>query len=116
MRVSPASGRPLATPNQDIVLGCHFLTKDRSDDRPDDKLRTYYGPAEVRAAYDNGVVDLHEHIRVVLPVPKENDANVRVIREEIAYQGLSVIIARRACVTYAKVIKLHRRERAAADA
>src|SRR5512139_2132264 len=48
--LSPAHGRPLATPNQDIVLGCHFLTKDRADTRPDDKLRTYYGPAEVRAA------------------------------------------------------------------
>ena len=74
-------------------------------------------------ATDEDVVNLvaglgvpREHIRVVLPVPKEKDANVRVIREEIAYQGLSVIIARRACVTYAKVIKLHRRERAAADA
>ena len=29
--LSPANGRPLATPNQDIVLGCHFLTKDQQD-------------------------------------------------------------------------------------
>jgi TPP-dependent indolepyruvate ferredoxin oxidoreductase alpha subunit len=28
-----------------------------------------------------------------------------VIRHELAYEGLSVIIARRACVTYAKEIK-----------
>jgi indolepyruvate ferredoxin oxidoreductase alpha subunit len=74
-------------------------------------------------ATDEEVVNLvaglgvpREHIRVVSPVPKNKDENVRVIREEIAYQGLSVIIARRACVTYAKVIKQHRRERAATDA
>src|SRR5689334_13666687 len=62
--LSPANGRPLATPNQDIVLGCHFLTKDRHDERPDNELRTYYGPTEVRAAHDNDVVSLHEHVRV----------------------------------------------------
>src|SRR5215470_3560532 len=64
--LSPANGRPLATPNQDIVLGCHFLTKDRADERADKDLRTFYGPAEVRAAFDNAVVTLHEHVRVKL--------------------------------------------------
>lgn len=56
-----------------------------------------------------------EHIRIVSPVPQKKDENVRAIKDEIAYAGLSVIIARRACVTYAKVIKQHRRERAAAE-
>src|SRR6266511_1694555 len=31
--LSPANGRPLATPNQDIVLGCHYLTKARGEIR-----------------------------------------------------------------------------------
>jgi DNA-directed RNA polymerase subunit beta' len=64
--LSPANGRPLATPNQDIVLGCHFVTKDRRDSRPDKELRRFYGPTEVRAASDNGVLDLHEHVMVKL--------------------------------------------------
>src|SRR4029078_4548842 len=29
--LSPAHGRPLATPHQDIVLGCHYLTKARGE-------------------------------------------------------------------------------------
>src|SRR5690348_13080481 len=29
--LSPANGRPLATPHQDIVLGCHYLTRDRGE-------------------------------------------------------------------------------------
>jgi indolepyruvate ferredoxin oxidoreductase alpha subunit len=74
-------------------------------------------------ATDEQVVDLvaglgvpRERIRVVTPVPNKKDENVRILREEIAFQGLSVIIARRACVTYAKVIKEHRRERKATPA
>ena len=71
-------------------------------------------------ATDEQVVDLvaglgvpREHILVVSPVEKLQDDNVRVIREEIEYRGLSVIIARRACVTYAKTIKAFKRERKA---
>jgi indolepyruvate ferredoxin oxidoreductase, alpha subunit len=71
-------------------------------------------------ATDEQVVDLvaglgvpREHILVVSPVQKLQDDNVRVIREEIEYRGLSVIIARRACVTYAKTIKAFKRERKA---
>src|ERR1035437_2661378 len=39
-----------------------------------------------------------EHIRVVSPMPKSHDENVRIIKEEIAYQGVSVIIPRRECI------------------
>jgi DNA-directed RNA polymerase subunit beta' len=72
--LSPAHGKPLATPNQDIVLGCHYLTQTRgevlnpraaeanlaaSDPR---RLRAFYSPTEVRAAYDAGEVSLHGRI------------------------------------------------------
>jgi len=69
--LSPASGRPLATPNQDIVLGCHYVTQSRGEARNpraegqglkgDDprRLRVFHSPAEVRAAYDNGELPLH---------------------------------------------------------
>ena len=74
--LSPAHGRPLATPNQDIVLGCHYLTKPRgealnphavaaklpaTDPR---RLRAFYSPIEVRAAYDSGEIPLHALIAV----------------------------------------------------
>jgi DNA-directed RNA polymerase subunit beta' len=64
--LSPANGRPLATPNQDIVLGCHFVTKDRRDPREDKELKRFYGSQEVRSAFDNGVLDLHSHLMVKL--------------------------------------------------
>jgi len=39
-----------------------------------------------------------EHIRVVVPLSKNHDENVRVLREEIEYNGISVVIPRRACI------------------
>jgi len=74
-------------------------------------------------ATDEQVVDLvaglgvpRERIRIVSPTPQKKAETVSIIREEIARDGLSVIIARRACVTYAKVIKAQRRERKSAPA
>ncbi|TXT34661.1 MAG: indolepyruvate ferredoxin oxidoreductase alpha subunit [Comamonadaceae bacterium] len=64
------------------------------------------------AASDEDVVALvaglgvpRDHIRVVVPSPHKKAHTMETIREELDYVGLSVIIARRACVTYAKEIK-----------
>lgn len=39
-----------------------------------------------------------EHVRVVVPLPKNMEEITRVIREEIEYDGVSVIIPRRECM------------------
>ena len=39
-----------------------------------------------------------EHIRVMMPVPKNHDELCQIIREEIEYKGVSVIIPRRICI------------------
>lgn len=39
-----------------------------------------------------------EHIRVIEPLRKNHEANVKVIEEELAYQGVSVIIPQRECI------------------
>ena len=38
------------------------------------------------------------HLRIIVPLPKNHQENVRIIKEELAYRGLSVIIARRECI------------------
>jgi indolepyruvate ferredoxin oxidoreductase alpha subunit len=43
-----------------------------------------------------------EHIRVVVPLPKNMEEIRRTIREEIEYKGVSVIIPRRECIQTAK--------------
>ncbi len=60
--LSPAHGRPLAIPSQDIVLGCYYLTKTKPGDLGEGKL--FYSADEAIMAYENNVVGLHAKIKV----------------------------------------------------
>jgi len=44
-----------------------------------------------------------DHFRIIEPIPRNHDANVQVLLEELAYDGPSVIVARRACIEALKV-------------
>ena len=39
-----------------------------------------------------------DHFRIIEPTPKNHEDNVKVLREELAYDGPSVIVARRTCL------------------
>ena len=45
-----------------------------------------------------GIGVAKEHLRIVIPLKKNHDEMVKIIQEEIAYQGVSVIIPRRECI------------------
>jgi DNA-directed RNA polymerase subunit beta' len=60
--MSPSSGRPIATPSQDIVLGCYYLTKERPGDMGEGKI--FSSPDEVIAAHDARQAGLHAKIKV----------------------------------------------------
>ena len=47
-----------------------------------------------------------EHIRVIVPLKKNFDANLAILKEEMHYNGVSVIIAQRECIqTFARRAK-----------
>src|SRR6266513_2635022 len=58
--LSPAHGKPIIVPTQDIVLGLYYLTRERV--LAHGEGRVFASPAEVRAAYDHGEVDLQAKI------------------------------------------------------
>ncbi|MEW6049594.1 MAG: DNA-directed RNA polymerase subunit beta' [Candidatus Zixiibacteriota bacterium] len=60
----PSSGRPIAVPNQDIVIGCYYLTKSRKDAKGEGMH--FMNPEEALFAYDAGQVTLHSLINVRL--------------------------------------------------
>jgi DNA-directed RNA polymerase subunit beta' len=60
--LSPANGRPLAIPSQDMVLGCYWLTQERPGATGEGKI--LYSPEEVRIAYDAGHLDEQAKIKV----------------------------------------------------
>ncbi len=62
--LSPANGEPIIVPSQDIILGLYYMTRDRMFAKGEGKI--FYGPEEVRMAYDAGQVDLQARIKVRL--------------------------------------------------
>src|ERR1700676_1527004 len=70
--LSPASGKPIIVPTQDMVLGLYYMTRERPLARGEGKF--FSSPAEVRIAYDHDEVDLHARITVRMPVRTAADA------------------------------------------
>ncbi|MGH8582731.1 MAG: DNA-directed RNA polymerase subunit beta' [Gammaproteobacteria bacterium] len=60
--LSPANGDPIIVPTQDVVLGLYYMTRESIAARGTGSLFT--DVAEVRRAYETGVVDLHARCKV----------------------------------------------------
>ena len=60
--LSPASGEPIIQPNQDVVLGIYYLTKDSADEGK--AVRAFVDVHEVKRAYLAKQISLHEKIKV----------------------------------------------------
>src|SRR5690606_23811546 len=92
--LSPASGKPIINPTQDIVLGLYYATREKryargcfrenlglKDNKLNGHLRGgYSSPEEVRVAYDAGDVELHAGIKVRL---YEEDAEGNEVRKTV---------------------------------
>ena len=66
--LSPATGTPIITPSQDMVLGAYYLTAEspRSTRKPPygSHRHTYASLADVNGAYDQGLLNLHDWVWV----------------------------------------------------
>ena len=60
--LSPQNGSPILIPNQELILGCYYLTKEMSGDKGEGKM--FSSPEEVMIAYDNKIINLHSKIKV----------------------------------------------------
>jgi DNA-directed RNA polymerase subunit beta' len=58
----PSSGRPIAIPSQDIVLGCYYLTKSKTGAKGEGMV--FFSPTEALVAYDHDHIELHSIIKV----------------------------------------------------
>src|SRR5438477_6778881 len=59
--LSPANGKPIIVPTQDMVLGIYYMTRPREFARGEGRI--FASPDEVRAAYDHGEVHLQAKIK-----------------------------------------------------
>ncbi|QYU70185.1 SDR family NAD(P)-dependent oxidoreductase [Leptolyngbya sp. 15MV] len=63
---SPANGKPIISPSQDIVMGVYFITTGVPDDRPESQLKRFKDRREAILAYDHRKIGIHERIVVRL--------------------------------------------------
>ncbi|MGH0029339.1 MAG: DNA-directed RNA polymerase subunit beta' [Myxococcota bacterium] len=79
--LSPATGRPIIGPSQDIVLGCYYMTRELPGARGEGMR--FSSPDEVRAAFDADEVAIHAAITVRMDGEKVETTVGRVLLREI---------------------------------
>ncbi len=79
--LSPAHGKPIIVPTQDIVLGLYYLTRERFGEKGEG--RVFSGYDEVWAAYEAGEVGLQARIRLKVDGELVDTTVGRVVLREI---------------------------------
>jgi DNA-directed RNA polymerase beta' subunit len=80
--LSPANGKPILVPTQDMVLGIYYLTKERNGALGEGK--TFADPQDLRIAYDAGLLSEHAKIKVRINGGFVDTTAGRVLFSEIA--------------------------------
>jgi DNA-directed RNA polymerase subunit beta' len=79
--LSPANGKPIIIPSQDIVLGLYYLTRAKPGSKGEGFK--FSGVDEVRSAHDAGEVDLHAAIKLRIDGQLRDTTVGRVLLYEI---------------------------------
>jgi DNA-directed RNA polymerase subunit beta' len=93
--LSPANGKPIIIPSQDIVLGIYYLTRAKKDVKGEGMI--FSGPEEVRSAIDAKAIALHAKIKVRIDGElKETTAGrvllYEIIPEEISFDAINKLM------------------------
>src|SRR6202451_105325 len=95
--LSPASGKPVIVPTQDMVLGLYYMTREKPLARGEGK--NFANVEEVRIAYDHEEIDLHAKITVrmspilatgIAPSEVETNGKPRTKKERAAAAAAAV--------------------------
>ncbi|WP_027716890.1 DNA-directed RNA polymerase subunit beta' [Desulfuromonas sp. TF] len=102
--LSPANGKPIIVPSQDMVLGLYYMTRERVFARGEGKI--FSSRDEVRIAYDAGEADLQAKIKVRLVTgagrePELTETTVGrillrdVVPESIPFEYINKVMAKK---------------------
>src|SRR5512132_2012523 len=85
--LSPAHGKPIIVPSQYIVLGIYYMTRERAFAKGEGQV--FASPEEIRAAYDQGEVDLQAKVWVRMDGKRVETTVGRVLLYDIVPKRLS---------------------------
>jgi DNA-directed RNA polymerase beta' subunit len=85
--LSPANGKPIVVPTQDMVLGIYYLMKERNGAKGEGKI--FADPEDVRIAYDAGILDEHARIKVRMNGSFVETTTGRIVFSEILPPGIT---------------------------
>jgi DNA-directed RNA polymerase subunit beta' len=77
--LNPANGAPITVPSQDMVLGLYYITKIRPGAKGEGM--TFYGEEEAIIAYNEGAVESHALIKVIVDDIDEKGNPIRKMHE-----------------------------------
>ena len=87
--LSPANGKPLISPTQEIVVGCYYLTKEKKNCKGENKA--FSDVLEVHLALDSEVIELHSKIRFRVRNKIIETTAGRVVFNEIIPEGIPFV-------------------------
>jgi len=86
---SPANGRPIVVPSQDIVLGCYYLTKEAENLKGEGII--FSDKEEVITAYQDDAVTLHTKIKVRIDGKRIETTVGRILFNDLLPKGFPFV-------------------------
>ncbi|MBU1007022.1 MAG: DNA-directed RNA polymerase subunit beta' [Candidatus Omnitrophica bacterium] len=86
---SPSDGRPIITPTQDIVLGCYFLTQEKTGVKGEG--RSFSDTGEVEIAFYDNEIDLHAKLKVRIGRETVETTAGRIIFNNVLPKGMPYV-------------------------
>ena len=75
--LSPANGKPIIVPSQDIILGLYYMSLERDSEQGEGMI--FGDVQEILLALGNGSVSLHAKVKARVPTRDENGARVYAV-------------------------------------
>ncbi|MBL8674743.1 MAG: DNA-directed RNA polymerase subunit beta', partial [Rhodospirillales bacterium] len=103
--LSPANGKPIIVPSQDIVLGIYYITMEREGE-PGEGM-AFGDMGEIQHALEAGAITLHSRVKARLhTVDDKGEAVVRVVGTTPGRMMLSEILPRHRNVPFSLINRL----------
>ena len=107
--LSPASGKPIIVPTQDVILGLYYLSMEREGEPGEGMV--FSGPQEIEHALYNKLVSLHAKIKVRLTIMEDNgEKRTRVVETTPGRVKLSAVLPDHAKIPFSLMNRLIRKK------